>query len=141
MPDVGRNHSREFKLAAIARMEAGENVCALARGLGVKRKLLYEWRDRFRRRGEAGLRGRGRPKRGAAPLQECLARIEAAGPVGPAVDDDLAAAKRRIAELERKIGQQELDLDFFRQALRRVGAKRPTSGGSGETTSTKSSKP
>jgi hypothetical protein len=31
--------------------------------------------------------------------------------------------------LERKIGQQQLELDFFRQALRRVGgARRPSDG-------------
>lgn len=106
------HHSREFKLAAIARMEAGGNVSGLARELGVKRKLLYDWRDRFRRHGEAGLRGRGRPKRGAAPLQGGLARAAAGGLAPPAADDDLAAARRRIADLERKIGQQELDLDF-----------------------------
>jgi uncharacterized coiled-coil protein SlyX len=32
----------------------------------------------------------------------------------------LAAAEARIAELERKIGRQELELDFFQRALRRV---------------------
>lgn len=140
MPKVGRTHSPAFKLAALSRMEGGENVCALALELGVKRKLLYDWRDRFRRYGEAGLRGRGRPKRGTAPLQEGSARAPAVGPAGSAAEGDLAAAKLRIAELERKIGQQAVDLDFFQQALRRVGAKRPTSGGSGGTTSTGSSK-
>jgi hypothetical protein len=30
------------------------------------------------------------------------------------------AAARRIADLERKIGQQQLELDFFRVALRHV---------------------
>ena len=33
----------------------------------------------------------------------------------------LAAAEKRIAELERKIGQQQVELDFFQQALRQVG--------------------
>jgi transposase len=39
---------------------------------------------------------------------------------------ELLAARRRIAELERKVGQQELELDFFGEALRRikVGGKR-----------------
>jgi hypothetical protein len=33
---------------------------------------------------------------------------------------------KRIAELERKVGQQELELDFFEEALRRIakGGKR-----------------
>ena len=34
-----RRFSQEFKLAALARMAAGENVSALARALGVKRRL------------------------------------------------------------------------------------------------------
>ena len=40
---------------------------------------------------------------------------------------ELLAARKRIAELERKVGQQELELDFFGEALRRikVGGKRP----------------
>jgi transposase len=33
---------------------------------------------------------------------------------------EFEVARRRIAELERKIGQQQLELDFFRQALRQV---------------------
>ncbi len=40
--------SRGFKLEAVARMDAGENVSRLARELGVRRKLLYEWRDAWR---------------------------------------------------------------------------------------------
>ena len=38
-----RRLSREFKLAALARM-AGENVSVLSRELKVQRKLLYQWR-------------------------------------------------------------------------------------------------
>ena len=33
-----RRFSREFKLAVLARMEAGENVSALSRELGIRRK-------------------------------------------------------------------------------------------------------
>ena len=33
---------------------------------------------------------------------------------------ELLAARKRIAELERKVGQQELELDFFGEALRRI---------------------
>ncbi len=39
-----RRFSLEFKLAALARMEAGENVSALARELDVRRKYPYQWR-------------------------------------------------------------------------------------------------
>ena len=61
-----RRFSREFKLSALARMEAGANVSALARELGVRRKYLYQWRERFRLGGPVALRSRGRPTSGAS---------------------------------------------------------------------------
>jgi hypothetical protein len=39
--------------------------------------------------------------------------------------------------LERKIGQQQLDLDFFRAALRQVREPRRKRGAPGETGSTR----
>jgi transposase len=58
----------------------------------------------------------------------------------PTPPDELSRAQRRIAELERKVGQQQVDLDFFQQALRHVReAGRPT-GAPGGTASTRSSK-
>ena len=36
----------------------------------------------------------------------------------------MARAQRRIAELERKVGQQQLDMDFFQRALRQVEGSR-----------------
>jgi hypothetical protein len=42
--------------------------------------------------------------------------------------------------LERKIGQQQLELDFFRQALRQVRGARPAGGAPGVARSTASSK-
>ncbi len=42
-----RTFSRAFKLKAIERMDAGENVSALSRELGVKREILYRWRSRI----------------------------------------------------------------------------------------------
>lgn len=50
------------------------------------------------------------------------------------------SAPERIAELERKVGQQQIELDFFRQALRRVREARWPSAGHGVTGSTRSSK-
>jgi transposase len=54
--------------------------------------------------------------------------------------EELARAQRRIAALERKIGQQQVEFDFFQQALRQVRGKRLRSGVPGGTASTKSSK-
>lgn len=113
-----RKFTRQFKLAALDRMSAGVNVCALARELGIRRKLLYDWRDKFRKKGPEALRGRGRPPKPAVD----------AAPAPAAVMDGEEAAKR-IAELERTIGRQQMELDFFRRALRQVGgADRPTVG-------------
>ncbi len=39
-----RVFSTEFKVALIARVEAGEDVAKVAREAGVARKLLYDWR-------------------------------------------------------------------------------------------------
>ena len=58
-----RVYSRAFKLSAVRRMMAGENVTALARELRVLRKDLYRWRTRFRAGGPEALRGKGRPKK------------------------------------------------------------------------------
>lgn len=132
---VERVFSREFKLAALRRMEAGENVSALARELKLRRKLLYAWRDNFRAGGPEGLRTRGRPRKVVASPMAVSSRAPAAVAGG-----ELAAAQRRIGELERKVGQQQLELDFFRQALRRVAGKRRASDGPGATASTRSSK-
>jgi transposase len=126
MPRSARIFSRELKLSVIRRMLAGENVSALARELQVRRKDLQVWRDRFRAGGAAALRGRGRPPKVVAAA------------VG--VPDDLATAQRRIAELERKIGQQQLELDFFQRALRQVSEPRRPSEGPGAMPSTRSSK-
>jgi tetrahydromethanopterin S-methyltransferase subunit G len=60
--------------------------------------------------------------------------------VEPAPPDELAKAQRRIADLERKVGQQQVELDFFQRALRQVGEARRTSGVPGATASTRSSK-
>ena len=61
-----RLFSRAYKLAALRRMLAGENVSALARELGIRRKYLYQWRDRFRAGGPEALRSRGRPTKAEA---------------------------------------------------------------------------
>jgi transposase len=139
-----RRFTREFKLAVLARMEAGENVSALARELGLRRKYLYQWRERFRAGGPLALRSRGRPtKSEVLAMRTGLAEPPPAVVLtlpAPAAPDELARAQRRIAELERKVGQQQVDLDFFRQALRQVRETRPRSGAPGGTASTRSSK-
>ena len=131
---TARNFSREFKLTAVRRMLAGENVSALSRELAVLRKDLYVWRDRFRAGGPEALRGRGRPRK-VPSTDRPPDRPPDRGEAG-----DLAAARRRIAELERKVGQQQVELDFFQRALRQVREARRPNGAPGATASTRSSK-
>ncbi len=126
-----RTFSTEFKKAVVLRLEAGERIAAVADKLKIRRKLLYEWRAAYRRLGEAGLnRKRGRKSGGARASPD-------AAPATPAPLTDLARAQARIAELERKIGKQQMDLDFFREALRLIDARDRSSRA---TPSTRSSK-
>src|SRR5215470_9251401 len=129
-----RVFSREFKIGIVCRMLAGENVSGLARELKMTRKDLYDWRDRFQAGGPEALRGRGRPPKVDA------AGLAASGTSAETPAAELEAARKRIAELERKVGQQQLDLDFFQRALRHVGAPSQPGTKPGVTGSTKSSK-
>jgi transposase len=124
-----RSFSREFKLRVIERLEAGESGSALALELSVKRTIIYRWRDAWRAGGPEALRS----KRGRPPKLEALQMERARGVAAKA--NDLAEARRQIAELQRKVGQQQLDLDFFRQALRHIEASRRPSIGPGATAS------
>ena len=128
-----RVFSREFKLEAVRRILAGERVRALSQELKVLRKDLYAWRELFRAGGAEALRPIGRPRKSdrVAAGVKARAREVAAAELG---------APERIAELERKIGQQQIELDFFRQALRRVKEARRPSNGPGVTGSTRSSR-
>ena len=122
-----RIYSREFKLSVVRRMEAGESLRGLMRTLKIAQTNLHLWRRQVRQGGAEALRDRGGRRAGEAL---------AGGGAGGAEP----SAAERIAGLERKIGQQELDLDFFRQALQQVGEARRRSGGPGATGSTGSSK-
>src|ERR1700756_4155314 len=130
MPKKARVFSREMKLTAVRRMMAGESVGALAREFKLRRHLLYLWRDNFRAGGPNALRTRGgRPSKSEALTNASVVAT-----------DGLGFGRQRIAELERKVGQQHLELDFFRQALRQVEAKRRAIDEPGAKPSTPSSK-
>src|SRR5580658_9903717 len=102
---TARIFSRAFKLSLLNRMAAGENVSALARELKLRRKLLYQWRNQLRAGGPTALRTVGRPRK-TVPAENATATASP-GPRATAPPGELAAARARIAELERKIGQQQ----------------------------------
>lgn len=121
-----RVFTSKFKQAAVKRVEAGERLRAVADDLGVRRKLLYDWRAAWRAEGLAGFNKKRGPRPKSKPQDN-----------GSGADAELIAARQRIAELERKIGQQAVELDFFRQALQ-LGSGRK--GGSCAPASTTSSR-
>ena len=122
-----RVFNREFKLSVVERLMAGESAAALSGELQISSGRLSQWCARYRRHGPEGLRRAGRPRKTDAKLK----------PVVKA--EDFATARQQIGELERKIGQQQVELDFFRQALRHVEEARRPSDGPGVKASTLSS--
>ena len=126
-----RQFPTAFKLKAIKRVERGDGVLPVARELGISRKILHDWIKAWKAHGPDGLNRRPGPKPGPRKLKP-----------PPSYDDKrsaLAQAKARIAELERLVGRQQMDIDFFRQALRAL--VRPAAQGKPVPASSKSSKP
>ena len=115
---------RDFKVAAVKRMIECANVKELAQELGVGRYALYRWLTAYQRGGPDALRGPG-PRAGRP-----RSKPRASG---------ACETEGRIVELERKIAQQQLELDFFQRALRQVEALEQKAG-RGKPRSTRSSK-
>ena len=91
-----RQFSREFKLAALQRLERGSSVGEVARAFEINPNMLHRWRREFRQ-------GPGNAFPGAGKR-----RWE----------------EGRVAELERKIGQQALEIDFLKGCLQRIEEQR-----------------
>ncbi len=87
-----RKFTREFKLSAVRRMQVGEAVARLARELEVGPSELYRWYHEQEKLGTTAFLGSGHKR----------------------------AEADRMAGLERKIGQQTLEIDFLKRALQRV---------------------
>jgi transposase len=114
-----RRFSREFKIEAVRRVQRGEDPGRVARELEIRTDLLWTWRKRVENFGEDQLYGVGRPKGR-----------------GPATPGD-EGQKRRIAELERLVGRQQMEIRFLDKALRRVEELRQEKNDDGEAASTK----
>ena len=126
MSNKNRVFTGEFREGVAQRIVNGESVTALHLETQIKRSVLYRWRDAYRKDGAAGLqRPAGRPPGVPNPPRPV------AGPQ--------EASARRIVELERKIGQQALDIDFFRRAFKRVKESRRKNTADGATASTERS--
>jgi transposase len=122
LPGKNRVFSQEFKESVAQRILNGESVSSLHHQLQIKRSVLYRWRDAYRKEGAMGFHAVGRPPGISASPR-------------PKTSPEEAAAQK-IAELERKIGQQSLDLDFLRRAFKRVKESRQKNTTAGATAST-----
>ncbi len=87
-----RKFTREFKLAAVKRLQSGFPVGRVARELEVNPNQLHNWKRQFEQRPNSAFPGEGRHR------QEETA----------------------VAELERKIGQQAMKIDFLKGCLRQI---------------------
>jgi transposase len=121
--DGRRRFSREFKIAAVRRVIEGEQVGAVARDLGVTFRVLWGWKKRVVEKGEEYLHEIGRPKQWQRP------RLAA-----PPED---ASQQRRMAELERLVGRQQMEIRFLGKALRQVEERRQQKKNTGGVASSK----
>jgi transposase-like protein len=107
-----RQFTKEFKLAAIQRLETGVRLAEVARAFEVNPSLLHRWQREFH---------------------------QGPGNVFPGL------GKRRweegqVAQLERKIGQQALEIDFLKGCLQRIDEQRKLQALAGKPLSTSRSK-
>ena len=103
-----RQFSRELKLAAIQRLEQGSSVAEVARAFEVHPNLIHRWRQEFRQGPGNAFSGLGKRR----------------------------WEEGQLAQLERKIGQQTLEIDFLKGCLQRIEAQRQLQALAGKPLST-----
>ena len=89
-----QEYSRELKLACMRELDSGKGAAEVARRYQISPKRLETWKGEWRAKGELAF-----PGKGARPQ----ARLDS----------------EQIAVLERKIGQQTMEIDFLKKVLRR----------------------
>ena len=107
-----RMFTKEFKLAAVQRLERGSSIGEVARAMEVSPNVLHRWRRENRQGPGNVFPGHGKQR----------------------------WAEGRIAELERKIGQQAVEIDFLKGCLQRIEEQRMLQASTGNPPSTKRSK-
>jgi len=103
-----RKFTKEFKQTAIRRLQAGQTAGEVARALEVNPTDLHRWRRELEEHGARAFRGPGVKR----------------------------AEESRVAELERKVGRQAMEIDFLKRALQHVEEERrlrALNGGAGST--------
>ena len=103
-----RQFTKEFKLAAVRRLEQGVSIAEVARALEVNPNVLHRWRREVRQGPGNAFPGNGKQR----------------------------WSEGRIAELERKVGQQTLEIDFLKGCLQRIEEQRMLQASNGNPPST-----
>src|ERR1700728_3277131 len=103
-----RKFTKELKLAAIQQLDKGSSAAEVARAFEINPNLLHRWRKEFRHGPGNAFSGPGK-RRWEEP---------------------------RIAQLERKVGQQTLEIDFLKGCLQRIEEQRMLQALTGDPRST-----
>lgn len=107
-----RTFTREVKLAAVQRLETGSTIAEVARAFEVNPNVLHRWRREFR---------------------------QGPGNVFPGLGKHRWDETQQ-AKLERKIGQQTLEIDFLKSCLQRIEEQQMLQALTGKPRSTRKSK-
>jgi transposase len=109
-----QQYPRELKIATMRELDSGKSMAEVARMYQVSPKRLEVWKGEWRAKGELAF-----PGHDARPQSKLDAE--------------------RIPELERKIGQQTMEIDFLKKVLRRFREQALPIVGNGGVGSTKKS--
>lgn len=107
-----RKFTKELKLAAVQQLEAGSSAAEVARAFEVNPNLLHRWRKEFRHGPRNAFPGLGKRR----------------------------WDETKIAQLERKVGQQAVEIDFLKGCLQKLEEQRMLQALTGRPRSTATSK-
>ncbi|MFQ5932743.1 MAG: transposase [Nitrospiraceae bacterium] len=101
---------KAFRQMAVERLKRCDDISALAKELGVHRRLLYTWRDKL------------------DPIES--------GDGPPPANARESTLRKEVSTLKRVLADKTLEADFFKGALQKVKARRQRSDDSGAKAST-----
>lgn len=107
-----RKFTKEMKLAAIQQLDAGSSAAEVARAFEVSPNLLHRWRKEFRHGPRNAFPGMGKRR----------------------------WDETKVAQLERKVGQQAVEIDFLKGCLQKLEEQRMLQALTGKPRSTAISK-
>jgi transposase len=91
-----RQFTKEFKEAAVRRLELGASLAEVARACEVYPNVLHRWKRELHEHGTKAFTGPGKVRE----------------------------EESRVAELERKVGRQAMENDFLRRCLQHAEEQR-----------------